>query len=448
MKALLQSGVARLVSLLPASLATLLTSRLIVTHWGLSTFDGYALVVAVMALLPLNDLGVGAAVTSAFAEHGPSSPRARRTLLTALRVLSVSAAVVILASVAIGAAGGWPRLLGADANGNWFYAAAVGTYALSFVPGAGQSMLLGLNRNHVAVWVSGAMYPLTLVLVVASWAAGARGGWVLLAPAAAILVVNCALAAVAGRAAGLSWRQLLRDLPAPREHPGASIRAVSGPMLVVTLAVPLALQSDRLVLSHVSTGRAVADYAVTLQLFAPVLALVTAAAAPLWPIWTRVRTAGERGPTLSAVLLGFCGATALCCAVVAALADPLGHLVGGSRIGLGILLPVAAGAAIVMQAAAFPVAMALMDPPGIRFVATCSAIGLPLNVGLSVVLGQHLGASGPLWATTAVGLLVQTVPAVRFARRRAHLAGYAGRHRPGLPSITEPGFAVAANLPS
>jgi O-antigen/teichoic acid export membrane protein len=218
---------------------------------------------------------------------------------------------------------------------------------------------------------------------------------------------------------------VLREMPWPRRFPGASIRAISGPMLLITLAVPIALQSDRIVLSHVAAKQAVANYSVAVQIFAPVAALIAASAQPLWPIYTKARSQGLRGPGLGSVLLIFCGATAFLCALLVLAADPIGHLIGGPHIDLGVALPVATALAMTVQAAGYPVAMALMDPRGVRVVGLCTVLALPINVGLSIVLGKHLGAPGPLLATFIVSLLVQTIPTVVYANRRAPK----GRHR-------------------
>ena len=71
-----------------------------------------------------------------------------------------------------------------------------------------------------------------------------------------------------------------------------------------------------------------------------------------------------------------------------------------------------------MQAAALPVGMALRDPRGLRFVAACTALALPINIGLAIGLTKLWGGPGPLIATFLVSLFVQTLPAAWFLRRR------------------------------
>jgi O-antigen/teichoic acid export membrane protein len=143
-------------------------------------------------------------------------------------------------------------------------------------------------------------------------------------------------------------------------------------------------------------------------------------------MWIRARARGERGPSVVKVAAVFCGAAGVLCAVLVLIADPLGHVIGGDPIHLGVALPAAAGLAITMQAVALPVGMALRDPAGLRFVAVCTAIALPINIGLAVGLTELWGGPGPLVATFLVTLFVQTLPAAWFLRRR-NQTGSAGQ---------------------
>jgi O-antigen/teichoic acid export membrane protein len=349
---------------------------------------------------------------------------------------------LVITSAALGVAGVWPSLLGGASGRNALVATAMAVYATSFLPGLGQPLLLGMHRNHMVVLIQTLYNPLNLLgvglLIAFHW----TGTWVVVVPPASVVAVNLFTAWYAFRVAGLSpWHDVLRKLPFRHRFHGGSIRAISGPMLIVTLGIPLALQSDRIVLSHVASSQAVAEYSVAVQIFAPVTALIAASAQPLWPIWIQARAQGKRGPGLTGVLVIFCGATALISLVLVFISNPIGHIIGGKSMQLGILLPVAAGLAMTMQSAAYPVAMSLMDPRGVRFIATCTIIAVPLNVGLSVVLAQHLGAPGPLLATFIVGVIVQTVPGVIYANNRSS----APKHRHD-PSLTDSQQVPAAAL--
>jgi O-antigen/teichoic acid export membrane protein len=441
--ALARSALARAASFVPTALATLFTSHLIISEYGINTFDNFAVVLALIFLIPLSDLGVGAAVTSALALDGPGSSSAERTVLTSARVLAVSTAATASAAALVTALHLWPTILGAAAGPNLWCGAAVVIYALSFVPGLGQSMLLGVQKNHVSVVVQMFFNPIIAVLVGAVVLTGRSPHLVILMPCVALVLINLIASRVAAKATGISWPRITRRLTRPDRYPGARIRAMSGPVLLISLATPIALQSDRLVLSHVSTARDVAQYSLGMQIFAPALALLAATAQPLWPIYASARNRGERGPKVLRTVLLFGAASAALGLTLAALVGPISRLVAGSNAPVSGLLAIAGTLVVLTSGLAYPVAMSLMDPDGVRIVVACTVAALPLNIGLSIVLARHLGAPGPLFATAAVGLVVQVVPALLFSTDRQT----AGRHRRRRRAPVAPGGYVVTQEP-
>jgi O-antigen/teichoic acid export membrane protein len=180
----------------------------------------------------------------------------------------------------------------------------------------------------------------------------------------------------------------------------------------------MAFVSDRIVLSHVSTQEAVANYSVVLQLCGPIIALIVAAAQPLWPMYTKARAAGERGPTLTKIFIAFGGGTFVLSAGLVLFADPIGTLIGGDRINLGYFLPTMAALVMCLLAIAYPLSMSLVDPAGARFVAVCAVLTVPANIAMSIWLSRSLGAPGPLVALLIVSTTVQVIPILLYSRRR------------------------------
>jgi O-antigen/teichoic acid export membrane protein len=431
---MLLSGGVRVLGFIPQAIGTLLASRLILTHFGVHAFTMYALVMSVMALLPLNNLGVGASVTQAVAAHGPEDERSVRAALTAARVLSVSTLGVVLLAVVLGLAGLWPRLLGDASGANTYTAVALIVYAVSFVPGLAQSVLLGADRNHVSLVVGSFLAPFSLVVVIVLLVFDLDGRLVVLAPSLSLLMVNLVTLVLSMRLVRFPWLRILREVPRRHRYPGARIRSLSGPMLVTSLCVPLAFCTDRIVLSHVSTQAAVANYSVVLQLCAPIMALIVAAAQPLWPMYTRARALGERGPQVTGIFLVFGGGTLVLSTAMVLLADPVGRLIGGDAIDLGYFLPVVAALVMCLLAIAYPLSMSLVDPAGARFVAVCAVITLPVNMVTSIWLSKEMGAAGPLVALFVVSLTFQVVPVLLYSSRR---------QRSGQPVlVTEPEIPV------
>jgi hypothetical protein len=153
-------------------------------------------------------------------------------------------------------------------------------------------------------------------------------------------------------------------------------------------------------------------------MIAPAIALVAAAAQPLWPIYTEARAHGRSGPSLGTVLGRFGAGAVAFGLVLLAVAGPVGHLIGGARIQVGLPLAAAAGGVVLVAALSYPVAMSLMDPRGIRVVCLLTVIGVPANVALSTWLAVRLGAPGPLLGSCLVGLGIQSLPPIVYAYRR------------------------------
>lgn len=415
---MLLSGLARSFGFLPQGIATLLASHLIIKHYGIHAFDTYALIVSVMALIPLNNLGVGASITQAMSADGTVSERATRAALTASRVLSLSALFLAVVSTVLGLLNLWPTLLGDQAGANAFTAVAIVLYAVSFVPGLAQSVLLAAGRNHITLIVISFQAPLALLVIWTLILLDADGRWVVIVPALALLGVNLVTLGLSERLVKFPWRQVLRRVPFRRRFPGGKIFNLSGPMLVTSVAVPIAFTGDRIVLSHVSTAEAVANYSVVLQIFSPVFGLIVAIAQPLWPMFTQARSKGERGPKLKLIFGGFLLGTILVCGVLVLISDSLGDLIGGDAINLGYLLPTFMGAVMVLMAVAYPLAMSMIDPRGARFAATCAVLTVPANITSSIWLAREYGALGPLISLFVVSLVVQVIPSLLFVRRR------------------------------
>jgi len=416
---MLQSALARMIGFVPQGVAILVATHLIVKHYGVDAFSSYALIVSVLMLIPLNNLGAGASVTQVVSAHGVDDDLSLRTATTSARVLTISGLALTVFSVAVALADLWPTLLGKSSGANGFVAAGIILYAISFVPGLGQNVLLATGRNHHAIalqvlnTVLGAAFVAVMVLT------DLDQRWLVVVPSAAILIVNLIAMAMSQRMTHFPWATVLRRVPLRKEFPGARIRSLALPMMVISLSLPIAFLADRIVLSQVSTETQVSRYALVLQIFAPISGLVMATSQPLWPMFTRARAEGRRGPRLALVLGVFLGATLVANIVLIFIADPLGRLISGDKIALGYGLPMLAAGFTVVQAVAFPLTMSMVDPAGARLVAWGSAIAVPANLTLSVILAREWGASGPFVSALAVCIVVQMIPWLIFTVRRS-----------------------------
>src|SRR3546814_635056 len=278
---MLYSGLARSIGFIPQGIAMLAISYLVIHHYGIEAFTGYALIASVMLLIPLNSLGVGASLTQSIAASGVGDEHAVRTGLTASRVLTVSTLFLAIVSTALGVAGVWPELLGDAAGANAFTAVALVIYAMSFVPGLGPSVLLGADRNHVAILGQSLQAPIALALVGVLILGDFSADWVIVVPALAAFLVNLVTMGLSARLPGFPCARVIARIPSRARFHGARIRSLSGPMLVTSLCLPIAFLGDRLILSHVPSPAAVADYTVVTTILAPGTGLLVAVAPTL-----------------------------------------------------------------------------------------------------------------------------------------------------------------------
>jgi O-antigen/teichoic acid export membrane protein len=419
MRMMVYSALARVLGFIPQGIATLYASHLIIKHYGLDAFSSYALILSVLLLIPLSNLGAGASVTQAVAAHGVDDEISVRTGVTASRVLLTSGLILSVISLLLGLADLWPKLLGNASGSNAFVAAAIIAYGLSFVPGLGQSVLLATGRNHLAIAFGVLTSVLAAFFVWLVHAADLDSRLLVVIPSLAILIINLITMIFSESLSGFNWITVVKRVPFRRRYPGMRIRSLALPMLITSVALPVAYLGDRIVLSQVSTTGEVSRYALVIQMFSPVSGLIVATAQPLWPMFTRARADGQSGPGLRYIFAAFIGGTFVASTLLVLFADPIAGAISSNEISVGYGLPALAAGVTLMQAVMIPLSMSLIDPAGARMVAICSVLSVPANLTLSVFWAREWGAPGPLASALVVSVVVQTIPALVYSRRRA-----------------------------
>ena len=417
----LRSGANRLVVLVVAAALGIVITRLIVDGYGTAAYAQYGLLIGIGALLPFTDLGLSAAVMNVVGGSADPArdPQVQRTLLTAIRLLLVSALVLALVACVVTVLGWWPALLGDGLleGGSGVAAVCVLLIALAVPVGIGQRVLVGLGRNHVAILVQGLQSPLVLaVLLVLLWAGPATGVALAVIPYAVILLLAVSCAWLAARHLQPFVGAALRQVLQPRS-PGAPVFDVAWPMLVQMVAVPLAMQSDRLVLSHVQGADALARYNLAAQMFLPIWALVNAAGYALWPVFARARATGEAASPFP-LALGFAAAGTAIATMVAIASPWLARLATGGQLSVGAGLATWFVVLMVVQAAKFPLGIFLTDAQGLRFQALMITLMLPVNLGLSIWLAGPLGVVGPVIGSVVGVLVFELLANAVYVRRR------------------------------
>lgn len=417
----------------------IVNTRLIISHFGTATYAQYGLLASIATMLPFADLGMSAAVMNAIG--GSDNPRtddnARRVLITALRVLVASMLVLSALAVAIWAAGGWPAILGAgltSSSGAGAATVCVVLIAVGLPLGFGQRILIGLHKNHLNVLIVGLQTPLmVLVLLLVVGVGVTDGSYLATAPYLILLLLSGFICVLAARWVAPLVGRSIRDAVHVRTVRGGAVFGVAWPTLVQMIALPIAMQTDRVVLSHVSTVSALAQYNLASQMFTPIWGVVSAGGIALWPIFARARQRGEATTSPLTLAIGFGIASGAVALAVGLLAPYLAQLASDGAVHLPILLIVSFIAFMTMQGAKVPLGMYLTDARGLAFQAYMILLFLPVNLGLSVLFAVRVGAAGPIIGSTIGVFGCQVIANWVYVRRRMR----ADPARPPVPSSAE-----------
>lgn len=396
------------------------TTHLILGHFGVAAYAQYGLLASMTALIPFADLGMSAAVINAVA--GSASPstdeRVRLTLLSALRVLLVSAAVIVAIAVLISAFGLWPSILGKGLLPGGVMAALVCVlvFALTLPLGIGQRILTGLGKNHIQIRTQFIPAPLMLGFVALMVALGRTPANLLpvISYVGGTLIAGSSLY-LAARYISPQFRTVLRDVRHFRAIPGGQVMNVAWPMLAQMIALPIAMQTDRLLLSHLAPNAQLAQYNLASQLFGMITQTISTAGIALWPVFAKAREGDIRSPW--GFTVGFLGAGLGLAAVLGVLLPWFAPLISGGRITLSPWLIVGFILFVGAQAAKYPLGMYMTDARGLRFQVLPIFILVPVNLAISWALITPLGAAGPILGSAIAVTLCQVLPNIWFVRR-------------------------------
>lgn len=418
------NALARILVLPVSAVLGLVLTRLVLDNYGEGAYAQYVLLAGVGALIPFADLGISASVVNAVATaDDPHDDRTLElTLVSAVRILVGSATVLLALTAVVTLLGGWHALLGeglSETSGSSAAAWCFVVIAITLLVSFGQRVLTGLGKLWIVIAVNGLQTPLVLATVLILIAMGwGDGAYLAVIAYSATFVLTIATLVVAARRVRPTVHRALRDARKVRTVRGARVMDTALPMLVQMVALPIAMQSDRLVLSHVSGLDELTEYSLAAQMYNPFVGVMAVAGMALWPIFAKARADGVRSDVSPGRMALFFGAVALALALVISLASGfLAELASGGEITLGMPLVVAYSCLVVLQAVKYPLGMYMTDARGLRYQASMVVAMLPVNLGLSIVLARQWGAVGPVIGSM-VGVLVFQVGANWWYVRR------------------------------
>lgn len=404
-----------------SGLLGILTSRMILSHYGVDAYAQYGLLASLPMLLPFADLGMAAVVFNVIAAS--SDPRrdeqVHRTIVTAFRILLISGPVIAAVAVVISLLGWWPTLLGAGlmpGGGTTALICAI-VFGAAISLTVGQRILVGLGRNGTQVAAQAVVAPFIFLCVLTAVSLSLPVGnylAVLSYLGAALVSVICLV--ISGRLISPMLGRSIRDIPRVRAVPGVPVVGVAGPMLAQMIILPLATQMDRILLSNLAGSDDLAEYNLAAQLFGIAIQTITAAGLALWPIYAKARSADQiRSPIKPALV--FLAAGVGIAGMMALLSPWLARFVSGGKIELPVLLVTGFVVFVGVQAAKYPLGMYMTDERGLKFQVPPMMVMLPVNIGLSILLIPWIGAAGPVWAGATGSLICQVLPNLWYVRR-------------------------------
>ena len=425
-----RTALAKVVVMAVAGVFGLINTRLIISHFGTDAYAQYGLLATFPSLMPFTDLGIGAVILNAVAGSSdlPHDAVVRRTLTTAIRVLLASALIIATIGVVIGLSGLWPTLLGSKLmdGGGVTATLCLLVYAAALPLSVGQRVVVGMGRAATQVISQGVVSPtLTCMLLLAVVTRLEAGNAVSVMSYAANTLVSIMCVVVAWRATRPLLADAMRDVPRLRQVRGVRIVDTAGPSLVQSLIIPIAFQTDRLLLSHLGGGQTLAQYNLAAQLFNMLTQTIAVTGVAMWPHFAKARADSRVESPFGAAgtFATMGGALGLAMALAAPWAA---HVISSGKVVLPLALLAANVANVVVEAAKQPLGMYMTDPRGLRAQMLPIIILVPMNLALSWALIAPLGAAGPIAGSVIAVIVCQLVPYALWVsadlRRRAALA--------------------------
>ena len=409
----------------------LVNTSLIIRHFGADAFAQYGLLATFPTLMPFTDLGIGAVILNTVASSNDPAhdSTVRRTITTAVRVLLGSALVISTVGVVILLLGAWPGLLGGKLmeGGGLTATVCLIIYAAALPLSVGQRVIIGLGRSTTQVISQGVVSPaMSCFLLLAIVTGLGRGNAVSVYSYIANALVSVICIVVAWRATRPLFKGALRAVPRLRSVRGVRIVNTAGPQLLQSLAIPIAFQTDRLLLSHLGQSQALAEYNLANNLFNMLTQTVMAAGVAMWPMFARARADRRiENPFKPAMI--FSGGGFLLALALVAVTPWAARVMSHGKIVLPAALVWAFAAYVAVEAGKQPLGMYMTDPRGLQFQVVPVLILVPMNLAISWVLIGPFDAAGPILGSVISVILCQIVPYswwVRrdVARRRRELA--------------------------
>jgi len=408
------------IQVVASALVTLVTIRSI----GVHAYATVGLLIGLQALFGFSNLGTSAAVSNAAGESlSLGVDHLAHVCVSALRVTLLAGGILTLLSGIVALLGYWPSILGTGDPDLLTLGALVAAAAVALLQplSQGGTILMATGHTVSATALTVIASVVTLALVLGGALGHAPPIVFVILPFLAQVGVALLGCVVAARTVGFSLMRMITSVT-DRTFRGPRIKHEAGPALVMWVLLPLAYQTDRLLINHLSTPDQLASYNLAAQIFAALFSIVAVGSASLWGHYSNARVTAslpEAGAFVR-VSLAFAGIGTIL-AVGYVLVTPLAvSLISGHQIKVSLWTLLCFGVLLIAQSFHQPSAMLQTDKAGLRFNAGAVAVMTVLNLTLGLVLTGPLGAAGPVLSSAIALIIALAMPS--FIRAR-HILG-------------------------
>ena len=415
------SALSRVLILPLTGLMSILLARVVSNGFGIEGYAVFSIVAAIPMLIPAIDLGFSAMVTTAAAGLPSREAEFIGVIQTCRWWLFVVSACLVTGVWSIAAGGLWPGIVGlpGDEALNVGIAVALTFLFLSMPFTVGYATLIGLRRNPMAIFLQGIVPIISGVCVMLSALLIENLAWCVALCTVGLFVIGTLAYRVGLRGSGVRLTPSLFRLKS--RIPIRKLVQTAGPMLVIMITLPIAMQGGRLILSWTGSADDVAEYSAAMIAFLPVFSVAQMAGRSLWGDYVRDRlfhrpSSGRFvGGLISGMLLGTAGLLSL-----VALGPVVSELALGNLVDVPFSMYIILGAVVVVQAVHLPSGMYLTDRSGLRLQSLTSLCTAFVVTGITFGLSPVMGSLAPAIALLSGMVLVQFLPCFVVAARRVH----------------------------
>lgn len=422
-RTVLHSFSARLFSLPVIAVAGIIGARLVIDGLGTNGYAVYSLVIGMAALLPFADFGVGTALMDTTARTKDfASAQFSKALITSLHILSVAALTLCLIAWILALAGTWSQILGLpSAPGTEIaVASSLTSFAIVLPTTIGPRMLTGLGRNHHTLLLQAAGTVLGIVPIALAYMLQLPLWVYTTSPFLGNTIGNLFALLLVHRNIRLPLNDITFRKVISRVEKNPMLRGIAAPMVIITIILPLAYQTDRVIISHEVGIDAVAQYSMALQLYSPLMSVIGGTAIALWPIFVDRGAGTSAALTFYRSMLIFTTAGTVLAICLVLVGPTIASVISNGAISPGEDLWICFGALLVLQSASYPMAMFLTRSDQLWYQAKLHIIMLSINFPLSLFSARMIGAPGPVIASCIAIAAALSLP--QFLRTRRDLA--------------------------